>query len=48
MLKRKVRRVGESLVVTIPARLVHSLDIKNGDEMEIIPNGFGELKIKKI
>jgi len=48
MLKRKARIVGESLVVTIPSDIVRSMDIKNGDEMEIIPDGFGELRIKKI
>ena len=48
MLKRKVRKVGKSLVVTIPADIVRSLDIKNGDELEIIPDGFGELTIKKV
>lgn len=48
MLKRKVRKVGRSLVVTIPSDIVRSMDIKNGDEMEIMPDGFGELKIKKI
>ena len=48
MLKRKVRTVGKSLVVTIPSRIVRSLDIKNGDDLEIIPDGFGEFRIKKI
>ena len=48
MLKRKVRIVGKSLVITIPSDIVHSMDIKNGDEMEIIPDRFGELRIKKI
>ena len=47
-MKRKARIVGESLVITIPADIVRSMDIKNGDEMEIIPDGFGELRIKKI
>ena len=48
MLKRKVRIVGTSLVFTVPTSIVHSLDIKNGDEMEIIPDGIGTFIIKKI
>ena len=48
MLKRKARKVGKSLVVTIPDDIVRSMDIKNGDELEIVPAGFGELTIKKI
>ena len=48
MLKRKARTVGESLVVTIPVDIVRSMDIKNGDELEIIPGKFGEFRIKKV
>ncbi len=47
-LTRKVRMVGSSLVVTIPSQLAKANDIKDGDELEIIPLGFGEFKIKKI
>ena len=48
MLKRKVRTVGTSLVITIPPNIIRSLDIKDGDDLEIIPAGFGELTIKKV
>ena len=48
MLKRKARTVSESLVVTIPVSIVRSMNIKKGDELEIIPAGFGEFKIKKV
>jgi antitoxin component of MazEF toxin-antitoxin module len=35
MLKRKIRRVGYSLVVTIPSQLADAYDIKEGDTMEM-------------
>ena len=44
---RKTRQSGKSLVVAIPSQLVEAYDITNGDDIEIIPLGRGELKIRK-
>ena len=46
-LTRKARIVGSSLVITIPSQLAKAHDIKDGDELEIIPAGMGEFRIKK-
>jgi bifunctional DNA-binding transcriptional regulator/antitoxin component of YhaV-PrlF toxin-antitoxin module len=47
-LTRKARLVGSSLVVTIPSQLAKAHDINDGDEIEIIPIGIGEFKIRKL
>jgi len=47
-LTRKARVVGSSLVITIPSQLAKAHDINDGDELEIIPSGMGEFKIRKI
>jgi hypothetical protein len=47
-LTRKARVVGSSLVVTIPSQLAKAHDIGDGDEIEIIPTGIGEFKIRKL
>ncbi len=47
-LTRKARVVGSSLVLTIPSQLAKAHDINDGDEIEIIPTGIGEFKIKKV
>lgn len=47
-LTRKARVVGSSLVITIPSQLAKAHDINDGDELEIIPLGLSEFKIKKI
>lgn len=47
-LTRKARVVGSSLVVTIPSQLAKAHDINHGDEIEIIPIGIGEFKIRKV
>ena len=47
-LTRKARVVGSSLVITIPSQLAKAHDIKDGDELEIIPAGMGEFRIKKM
>ena len=47
-LTRKARIVGSSLVVTIPSQLAKAHDINDGDEIEIIPTGMAEFKIKKV
>ena len=46
-LTRKTRLSGSSIVVTIPSQLVKAYDIHDGDDVEIIPLGRGELKIRK-
>ncbi len=46
-LTRKARVVGSSLVLTIPSQLAKAHDINDGDEIEIIPMGIGEFKIRK-
>lgn len=47
-LTRKARIVGSSLVITIPSQLAKAHDINNGDNIEIIPLGLGEFRIRKI
>jgi len=47
-LTRKARVVGSSLVLTIPSQLAKAHDINDGDEIEIIPMGIGEFKIRKV
>jgi hypothetical protein len=47
-LTRKARIVGSSLVVTIPSQLAKAHEINDGDEIEIIPVGVGEFKIRKL
>jgi hypothetical protein len=47
-LTRKARVVGSSLVLTIPSQLAKAHDIQDGDEIEIIPMGVGEFKIRKL
>jgi len=44
---RKTRTSGSSIVLAIPSQLVEAYDIYDGDEMEIIPLGHGEFKIRK-
>jgi len=46
-LTRKVRIVGSSLVITIPSQLAKAHDINDGDDLEIIPIGTAEFKIRK-
>lgn len=47
-LTRKARVVGSSLVLTIPSQLAKAHNINDGDDLEIIPMGIGEFKIRKI
>lgn len=47
-LTRKARVVGSSLVITIPSQLAKAHDINDGDELEIIPVGMGEFRIRKM
>lgn len=45
---RKTRVSGKSIVVAIPSQLVEAYDIGDGDELEIVPLGHGEFKVKKV
>jgi antitoxin component of MazEF toxin-antitoxin module len=40
--------VGSSLVITIPSQLAKAHNINDGDELEIIPVGMGEFRIRKM
>jgi antitoxin component of MazEF toxin-antitoxin module len=44
---RKTRTSGSSIVLAIPSQLVEAYDIDRGDELEIIPLGHGEFKVRK-
>jgi hypothetical protein len=46
-LTRNARIVGSSLVLTIPSQLAKAHDINDGDDIEIIPTGMAEFKIRK-
>ena len=47
-LVRKVRRVGSSLVVTIPMQLAGFYKIKEGTKVEFASGGDGKLLLKKV
>ena len=44
---RKTRSSGSSIVLSIPSQLAEAYDIRDGDELEIIPLGNGAFKVKK-
>ncbi len=44
---RKTRVSGSSIVVTIPSQLAKAYDIFDGEELEIIPLGYGQLMLRK-
>ena len=44
---RKTRVSGRSIVLAIPSQLAEAYDIVDGDELEIIPLGLGEFKVRK-
>ena len=44
---RKTWVSGRNIVLAIPSQLVEAYDIFDGDELEIIPLGHGEFKIRK-
>jgi len=46
-LTRKTRLSGSSIVIAIPSQLVKAYNIHCGEDVEIIPLGNGEIKIKK-
>ncbi len=48
MLKRKLRKVGGALVISIPKPVCDMHDLNEGDYLEISPIGYGEFKIKRV
>lgn len=46
-IRRKVRKTGESLAVTIPSHIAQLHDINEGDFLEFTPMGSGELRLRK-
>jgi len=47
MLVRKARRVGSSLIITIPSHIAEAYGITTGTKIEIVPTD-GRLILKKI
>jgi len=47
-LVRKVRRVGSSLVVTIPSQIADFYHISAGTKLEVSPMGDGKIMLKKV
>lgn len=47
-LKRKVRKTGESLAITLPSQIAELHSINEGDYVEFTPIGTGEFRIKKV
>ena len=48
VLKRKVRKTGESLAITLPSQIAELHGIHEGDYFEFTPIGTGEFRIKKV
>jgi bifunctional DNA-binding transcriptional regulator/antitoxin component of YhaV-PrlF toxin-antitoxin module len=44
---RKTHSIGRRIVLSIPSQLAEAYDISDGDELEIIPLGHGEFKVRK-
>ncbi len=47
-LTRRIRKVGHSLTIAIPAQLAAMLGIEAGDEMEFDHIGDGALRIRRL
>ena len=47
-LVRKIRKVGHSLTVVIPAHLAAMVDFEEGDEIEFDHIGDGSLRLRKM
>ena len=45
--KRKIVRIGNSLMIAIPSQLAEHDNIKEGDYMEFEHLGIGEFRLKK-
>jgi antitoxin MazE len=43
----KIAKWGNSLAVRLPAAVVESLELKDGDEVEIIPTGRREFAVRR-
>jgi len=44
---RTTRSVGSRIILSIPSQLAEAYDIGDGDELEIIPLGNYEFKVRK-
>lgn len=45
---RTTKSIGKRIVLSIPSQLAEAYDIGDGDELEIIPLGHGEFKVRKV
>jgi antitoxin component of MazEF toxin-antitoxin module len=48
MLERKVRRVGSSLVITLPSHLAEAYGITEGMMLSIRPIAMGKITLEKV
>ena len=46
-MKRKLREIGGSLVITIPKQVCELYKFNPGDEFDLEPIGVGELRLRK-
>ena len=44
---RTTKVMGNRIILSIPSQLAEAYDIADGDELEIIPLGRGEFKVRK-
>lgn len=44
---RTTKVMGNRIILSIPSQLAEAYDIRDGDELEIIPCGPGEFKVRK-
>jgi len=47
-MKRKLREINGSYVITVPKQICDLYDFKAGDKLSIEPIGVGELRLRKI
>ena len=45
---RITKAMGNRIVLSIPSQLAQAYDIGDGDELQIIPLGHGEFKVRKV
>ena len=45
---RTTKLIGNRIVLSIPSQLAEAYDIGDGDELEIIPLGHDEFKVRKV
>lgn len=48
VVKRTVRQVGGSLVITIPSDIAGMHDIEKGDDLEFLHIAAGEIRLRKL